>query len=163
MKMQHPPYHWVLVALVLVALLLTLSEAHGQSAGAAATFQGRPAMAGAQAGEGALAGPPQGGIGVQGSDMAERGLNLRKPSGLDQMAQARHDNSADIVAAAEPDLALRRDIAPKRRDVAPARDRSLAKDQRSGVRKTKRAAKRTISRARHGVAQIDSTAAAGNH
>ncbi len=168
MKMQHPPYHWILVGLVLVALLLTLSEAHGQSTGAAATFEGRPAIAGAQAGEGALAGPPQGGIGVQGSDMAQRSLNLRKPSGLDQMGQARRDNSADILAAAEPDLALRKDlavrkeIAPARRDVAPARDQSLAKDQRSTAKKTKRAARRTISRARHGVAEIDSTAAAAN-
>ena len=37
----------------LAVLLLTLSEAHGQSSGAAAAFEGRPAMAGAQAGQGA--------------------------------------------------------------------------------------------------------------
>jgi len=34
MKIQHSPSHWVMVALVLAALLLTLSEAHGQSPGA---------------------------------------------------------------------------------------------------------------------------------
>ena len=43
-----------------------------------------------------------------------------------------------------------------RKEVAPARDRSLAKDERSSVKKAKRAAKRTISRARHGVSEIDS-------
>lgn len=67
MKIQHSPHHWIAVALVLAVLLLTLSEAHGQSAGAAATFEGRPAMAGAQAGQGAMAGPPQGGIAVENS------------------------------------------------------------------------------------------------
>lgn len=166
MKMQHPPSHWIAVALVLLALLLTLSEAHGQSAGAAATFQGRPALAGAQAGEGALAGPPQGGIGVQGSDMAERGLHLRKPPGLEDMPQGTRDETVDVAAAAptdkiDTDAATRKDAAP-RRDVAPARDRSLAKEQRSSAQKGKRAAKRTISRARHGVAEIDSTAAAAS-
>ena len=31
MKTQHNPHHWVAVALVLAALLLTLSEAHGRA------------------------------------------------------------------------------------------------------------------------------------
>jgi len=31
MKIHHSPSHWVMIALVLAALLLTLSEAHGQS------------------------------------------------------------------------------------------------------------------------------------
>ena len=35
MKIHHSRSHWVMVALVLAAFLLTLSEAHGQSAGAA--------------------------------------------------------------------------------------------------------------------------------
>jgi hypothetical protein len=162
MKMQHPPYHWIMVALVLVALLLTLSEAHGQSAGAAATFQGRPALSGAQAGEGALAGPPQGGIGVQGSDLAERGLHLRKPSGVEEMPQGKGDENAGVAAAANTDAAnadAAKNVTP-RRDIAPARDQSLAKDQRSSAKATKRAAKRTLSRARHGVAEIDSAAPA---
>src|SRR5688572_20807945 len=78
MKIQHSPHHWVAVALVLAILLLTLSEAHGQSTGAAAAFEGRPAMAGAQAGQGAMAGPPQGGIAVESSaDMPRRDV---KPS-----------------------------------------------------------------------------------
>ena len=47
MKIHHSRSHWVMVALVLAAFLLTLSEAHGQSPGV-----------------------PQGGIGVQGSEAA---------------------------------------------------------------------------------------------
>ena len=118
MKTSHPPSHWIVVALVLAAFLLTLTEAHGQATGAA-VFEGRPAMAGAQGGQGAQAGMAQGGLGVQGSD----------------------------------DPALRKDIAP-------ARDPGVAKDQRSAVKKAKRGAKRTISRARHGVTPIDSAASA---
>jgi hypothetical protein len=78
MKIHHSPSHWVMIALVLAALLLTLSEAHGQSPGAAAVFEGRPAIAGAQGGLGAQAGVPQGGIGVQGSEAAESSVQLRK-------------------------------------------------------------------------------------
>ena len=85
MKIHHRPSHWVAVALVLVALLFALDEAHGQSGGAAAVFEGRPALAGAQAGLGAQAGPPQGGVGVQGQDAAQRNLHLRRPSGLGEL------------------------------------------------------------------------------
>jgi hypothetical protein len=154
MKMHHPPYHWIMIALVLVALLLTLSEAHGQATGAATVFEGRPSMAGAQAGQGAQAGPPQGGIGVQGNDLAGRGLQLRKPSGLQDMPQGKRDDNVDLAAA---NTAASSDVAA-RRDVAPARDRSLAKNERSSASKAKRAAKRTITRARHGVSEIDSVA-----
>lgn len=30
MKPQHPPYHWLLVALALLGFLLVFGEAHGQ-------------------------------------------------------------------------------------------------------------------------------------
>jgi hypothetical protein len=133
MKIQHSPHHWVAVALVLAILLLTLSEAHGQSTGAAAAFEGRPAMAGAQAGQGAMAGPPQGGIAVESnSDMT-----------------VRRDDSVQ-----------RRDVQP-RREVEPPRDQSLAKDERSAVKKGKRAAKRVIKRSRTGVGDIDTQSKAG--
>ncbi len=134
MKIHHSPHHWVAVALVLAALLLTLSEAHGQSSGAAAAFEGRPAMAGAQAGQGALAGPPQGGIGVQGanSNMAAR-----------EGAQPAQDNS--IIKPARDNGITK-----------PARDNSIAKEERSTVKKTKRAAKRVVKRSRTGVGEIDS-------
>jgi hypothetical protein len=132
MKIQHGPHHWLAVALVLAILLLTLSEAHGQSTGAAATFEGRPAMAGAQAGQGAMAGPPQGGIAVEGnSDMTVRREDLE-----------------------------RRDVLP-RREIQPGRDQSLAKDERSAVKKGKRAAKRVIKRSRTGVGDIDTQGKAG--
>jgi len=128
MKIHHKPQHWILVALVLLALLLTLSEAHGQT-GAGAVFEGRPAMAGAQAGQGALAGPPQGGIGAQGT-----------------VAQA--DNRA-----------AREEAKPARDPgIKPARDPSVAKDERT-VSKAKRTAKRVIKRARTGVGDIDAARA----
>jgi len=153
-KIQHPPSHWIMVALVLAALLLTLTEAHGQS-GAAALFEGRPALSGAQGGLGAQAGVPQGGLGVQGNVASERSVRpASDPSELDQMRQARRDGE-DVVAAAEPasaDVALDKNLA--RKEVSPGRDKSLAKDQRS-AKKATRAAKRSISRARHGNAPID--------
>jgi hypothetical protein len=155
MKMQHPPYHWLMVALVLLAVLFMFGEAWGQSNDAAATFQGRPAMAGAQAGQGALAGPPQGGLGVQGSQLAERSARRSNPSTLDQVESA-HRAGGDAIAAAEEDKTIRKDIAPRK-------DRGVAKEQRSAVRVAKRAAKRTISRARHGTSEIDSYAKAGGH
>jgi hypothetical protein len=85
--MIHHPTHWVGVAVV-AAMALLAFEAAGQQAtnnmspNASAVFQGRPAMSGAQAGLGAMAGPPQGGIGLQGSDGA--GLNLRAPHVITQ-------------------------------------------------------------------------------
>jgi len=145
MKIRHRPSHWIAVALVLAALLFTLNEAHGQGAGAAAVFEGRPAMAGAQGGLGAQAGPPQGGVGVQGSEAAERQLRLRRPSGLDGMAQASRED--EVMAA--------RDEARR------PKDRSIAKSERSAITKGKRAAKRTIEQARTGTSPVDSTAQAG--
>src|SRR3954468_7459356 len=96
MKVLHSPYHWITVALVASAALLTLSNVYGQRTDAAAMFQGRPAMAGAQAGTGAMAGPPQGGIGIQGQDNS--GVALRPPSGLRDMPQGTVTGSADAIA-----------------------------------------------------------------
>ncbi|MBC5782596.1 hypothetical protein H8N03_06540 [Ramlibacter sp. USB13] len=88
----HHPTHWLGVAVVLAMGCLAF-EAIGQqptnnlNPNAAAVFQGRPAMSGAQAGLGAMAGPPQGGLGLQGSDGS--GMNLRRPRIIEeQMAQA---------------------------------------------------------------------------
>ena len=145
MRMQHTPSHWVVVALVLVALLLTLREAHGQtqSPGAAAVFEGRPALAGAQAGLGAQAGPPQGGIGVQGPEAAERGVRLRRPKGLADMPKGEAAAASEVATAAPAG------------QLAKPKDTGVARDQRSAVSKTTRAAKRTIRRARTGTAEID--------
>ena len=78
----HHRTHWIGVALA-AALALVAIETSGQTTtNAAAVFEGRPAMAGAQAGLGAMAGPPQGGIGLQGSDGA--GINMRRPHVIEQ-------------------------------------------------------------------------------
>jgi hypothetical protein len=169
MKIQHRRYHWIAVAIALAALLLTLNEAHGQGSGAAATFEGRPAMAGAQGGLGAQAGPPTGGIGVQGTDAAQRSV-IPRGEGLvrDMPPQGQRDaGSTEAVPPANttpnttPNTAANTAAntdrtTPPHRDVKPGRDQSLAKDQRSSVSKAKRAAKRTITRGRHGNSEIDS-------
>jgi hypothetical protein len=85
----HHPTHWLAVAVV-VAMAMMAFEAWGQQTvhelrtnpNAQAVFQGRPAMSVAQAGLGAMAGPPQGGIGLQGSDGS--GRNLRRPHVVEQ-------------------------------------------------------------------------------
>ncbi len=153
MKIDHTPAHSVLLALVSAALLVTLSDARAQS-GAATVFEGRPAMAGAQGGMGAQSGMPQGGLGVQGNEAAERGLRLSKPSQLDEMQQARRAG-VDPIAAADTEQAANLAV---RKDIKPVPDRSLAKDQRSATRKISKAAKRTISRAKHGTSPIDTVA-----
>ncbi len=94
MKIQHSPYHWIAVALVLTALLLTLSGVHGQTT----------------------------------------------------------TTNIDVVAGTDSGLTQRGD------GVKPARDRSVAKDQGSSAKKMKRAAKRTATRSRHGVSEIDTEA-----
>jgi hypothetical protein len=108
----HHPAHWVGVALI-AALALLAFEAAGQqsthniSPNAAAVFQGRPYMSGAQAGTGAMAGPPQAGIGLQGSDGA--GLNLRRPHVIEQqMSPLPQVACADVprASAAEQTLCL---------------------------------------------------------
>lgn len=78
---KHHPTHWIGVAAV-AALALLAFEAAGQTAGASAMFEGRPALAGAQGGQGAQAGPAQGGIGLQGTEGAE--LRLRRPAIIEQ-------------------------------------------------------------------------------
>ena len=68
MRFNHRSWiHWFAVALVLALGLFTFNHARGQSAGAAAAFEGRPSLAGAQGGLGAQSGMAQGGIGVQGN------------------------------------------------------------------------------------------------
>ena len=116
--MIHHRSHWIAVAIVLAIGLLAYEFAHGQSltrpsANAEAVFQGRPALAGAQAGLGVMAGPPQGGIGLQGSDGA--GRSLRAPHVItQQMSPLPPVACADVprVSAAEQPLCL-----PQVRDV----------------------------------------------
>lgn len=127
---RHHPTHWIAVAVVLVVALLTLREAHGQSTNAAAVFEGRPALAGAQAGLGAQAGPPQGGIGLQGSDGAE--LNLRPPRAVrearqENMPQGEPAGDAERVAALDEERLLPPKLEP---DLTPAQARTQARQAR---------------------------------
>lgn len=82
MSHPHSP-HWLGVAAALGLALVTLQAAAQTSTtnvspNAGAVFQGRPSMSGAQAGQGAQAGPAQGGIGLQGSKGS--GVTLRRPA-----------------------------------------------------------------------------------
>ena len=125
----NPARHLATAALMAVAALCPLSQAWAQAQGAGALFEGRPAMAGAQGGQGAQAGMPQGGLGVQGAQ-AEKGLNLRKPSGLDAMPPL--PGSAAAVASTAP---------PSNVDMTLKKDAGAATVQRSGLNKAQRAAK----------------------
>ena len=125
--------HWFVVALIAGLALFTFNHAWGQSTNAAAAFEGRPALAGAQGGLGAQGGVPQGGIGVQGNEAAQRQLNLRKPSGLDKMP---------AVPGPVPEVVP----VPTRSDVTlvPKKD-NIAKEMRSPVKKIRKATKRAPS------------------
>jgi len=151
MKTPHHPTHWVSIALVTAAALLTITEAAGQSTGAGAVFEGRPAMAGAQAGQGAMAGPPQGGIGLQGAEGSK--LSLRRPAIVDQPVAGDMPQGAPAVTLANSNSADVRaaDLAPAQRE----RDSGIAKQQRSPSDKVRRAAKRTVEGAKYGVSPID--------
>ena len=140
---HHSPTHWLVVAVVAIVALFTFGHARGQGANASAAFEGRPSLAGAQGGLGAQAGMPQGGLGVQGNEAAQRQLNLRKPSGLGAMP---------ATPATEPSMAP----VSSRSDVTlvPKKD-EVARDVRSPTRKVKKAAKRTLERSRTGVGGFD--------
>ena len=95
---KHHRGHWVAVALV-AGLALLAFEVAGQGTGAVAMFAGRPALAGPQAGLGAQAGPPQGGIGLQGSDGAQ--LNLRPPQAVREAQEVAATCQGPTASAAE--------------------------------------------------------------
>ena len=122
-------------ALVGAAVAGALPLALAQATGAGAVFEGRPAMAGAQGGQGAQAGMAQGGLGVQGSE-GQTGVNLRKPTGLDAATPAvPRDPGVGSPGAAKGEL-------------APRKDPGIAKEQRSGAAKARRVVKRAGERAR---------------
>lgn len=126
--MMHHPTHWIAVALV-AALGLIALEASGQSTGAAAMFEGRPSLAGAQAGLGAQAGPAQGGIGVQGTEAAE--MNLRKPRIIEEaasqdMPQGQRAEGA-VVALLDEERILPPKVTP---ETTPSEARQMVREQR---------------------------------
>jgi len=143
MKVLHSHYHWLAIAAAAAWSLLSVSHVYGQHNDASSMFDGRPAMAGAQAGTGAMAGPPQGGIGVQGQENS--GLALRPPSGLRDMPQGKVGPSADSIAV---NHAVKDD-----KDVVP-KDNSFAPEQRSAAKKVKKAARTVRKQSHYGVATI---------
>ena len=149
MKLQHTPWHWIAVAVVLAVALFTLNEAHGQSTGAAAVFEGRPAMSGAQAGQGPMAGPAQGGIGPQTPSEPRAGIDFRRDGGGPAVPR---DSGIDRVGQGE--LSPRRD---RGQEVVPRdRDPGAVTEQKRSASKAKRAGKRTVERAKRGVSGVDS-------
>ncbi|RZJ14784.1 MAG: hypothetical protein EOO54_19060 [Haliea sp.] len=121
MKTHHSPRQWTTAALVAAAAWLPMTGAVAQT-GADAVFQGRPSMAGAQAGQGAMAGPPQGGIGLQGSEGT--GLTLRRPAIVDappaNMPQGKmEDPPAEPSASDKMERAAKRTSEGQRYGVSP--------------------------------------------
>lgn len=143
MNAYHSPHHWIPVAIVVAVALLTLTEVHGQRTDSTAVFQGRPAMAGANAGTGAMAGPPQGGIGVQGQDRSQLAVRGRAPAASDAATESRAVRNDKEIAP------------PRDKDVAPPRDKGVAKDSRSVAQRAKDAVKRLVQRSKHGVSDRD--------
>ena len=145
--------HWIAAATVLPVTLFMFGHVHGQGTGSEQVFQGRPAMAGAQGGTGAMAGPPQGGVGPQSVDQAGGGLVLRAPG----------KNSTDAPVPRDPGVGTPGDtggLKPKRdRDLdggVVKRDRDATGTGNSTTSKAKRGVKRSLERARRGVSGVDS-------
>lgn len=145
--------NWIAVAAVVPITLCMVGHVHGQGTGSEAVFQGRPAMAGAQGGTGAMAGLPQGGVAPQSVDQPGGGVQLRKPSGLEQP-------QGDQAVPRDPGMGTPGttpgELKPKRdRDPGEVvkRDRDATGD--STARKAKRGVKRSYERVRRGVPGID--------
>ena len=101
---KHPLAHWLGVAAV-AAMALLAFEVMGQATNAEAMFQGRPALAGAQAGQGAMAGPAQGGLGLQGDEGAQINLRPSVIAGLNDRRDAQKLAPCDgptVSAASNP-------------------------------------------------------------
>lgn len=152
MKLHHTSWYWVVVAAVLAVALFTLGEAHGQSVGANAMFEGRPAMAGAQAGQGPMAGPPQGGLAPQSTEDLRGALAMGRRPNQNAGPEIPRDPGVDNPAGGELKPQRDRDSGEViQRD----RDRNGLSDQGSAAGKAKRAARRSAERSRRGVPAFD--------
>ena len=145
----HAHHHGAVVALVGLALLLALSDAHGQSPAAAAA-QARPALAGAQGGLGAQPGLAQGGLAAQGSGGAQLEIPLRRPGKTTEPPVVLA--TPEVMAQAPAPRASASDMASPRK--------SEVKPPESTSRKAARGAKRSLERARHGTSGIDAQGSA---
>jgi hypothetical protein len=152
---QNTLSQWIAAAAVLPVTLCMIGHVYGQtgSTGSEAVFQGRPAMAGAQGGTGAMAGPPQGGVGPQSVDQAGGGLVLRPPG----------QNGTDAPVPRDPGVGTPGNSGS---DVTPKRDRDSdgavqkrgreSSGTESTTKKATRGAKRSYERSKHGVSGVDS-------
>jgi hypothetical protein len=173
MKMQPTAWFWIVAAAVLAVALFTVGPAHGQSTGAKAVFEGRPAMAGAQAGTGAMAGPPQGGVGPQSPEDPGAGVTFqrRAPTSTDPAVSAANAPAANGPSVPRDpggvDRPAKDGVQPRNDGLQPQRDRdsgNVIKRERgqqdaaggSTTKKAQRGAKRSIERARRGVSGVDS-------
>ena len=170
MQSQRTLSQWIAIAAVVPVVVFTFGHVHGQaqnqgSTGAQATFQGRPAMAGAQAGTGAMAGPPQGGVAPQSTDQPGGGLVLRAPESIRNRDVTPKQPDQDMPRQGEQ--AVPRDPGvdvPKDGELSPRRDRddgevikrdrdSAGTDQSTG-KKVRKSARRTLEHSRRGVPSV---------
>jgi hypothetical protein len=158
-RMQPTAWFWVVAAAIVAVALFTVGNVHGQTSGSSAAFEGRPAMGGAQAGTGAMAGPPQGGLTPQSPSDAGGGIGARRdnpqvngPSVPRDPRPVPRDPGMDkSVGGGELQPQRDRDEVIKR-----DRDDHGLQQQSKSTGKAKRAGKRSIERARRGVSGVDS-------
>lgn len=161
-RMQPTAWFWIIAAAIVAVALFTVSNVHGQTSGSSAAFEGRPAMAGAQGGTGAMAGPPQGGLSPQSPSDRGGGINPRRDT--DNPAQANGPAVPRDPGPIPRDPGLDRsvgggEVRPQRdRDEVIKRDRDDhgLQQQNKGTSKARRATKRSVERARRGVSGVDS-------
>lgn len=162
-RMQPTAWFWIVAAAVLAVALFTVGNVHGQSAGAKAVFEGRPAMAGAQAGTGPMAGPPQGGVAPQSPEDPGAGIRVQRqlPSSTDPAVTTANGPALprDPGGVGGP---TRDGVQPRNVGVPVQRDRDgdivqreRGQDLTGGDRKVQRGAKRTVERARRGESGVN--------
>jgi hypothetical protein len=156
MKLHHTSWYWFAVVAVTAVALFTLNEAHGQSTGPKAVFEGRPAMAGAQAGQGPMAGPPQGGLSTQSTEDARGGIPLRKKPTEPDGNGPNVPRDPGLANPAGGELKPQPDRDPGNVIKRDREGREGISDQGHATGKAKRAAKRTYERAKRGVSGVDS-------
>ncbi len=162
-RMQPTAWFWIVAAAIVAVALFTVGNVHGQTSGSSATFEGRPAMAGAQGGTGAMAGPPQGGLSPQSPSDPGGGINARRdnntPTGANGPAVPRDPGPIPRDPGVDRSVGGGGEVRPQRdRDDVIKRDRDQhgLQQQSKGTNKAKRATKRSVERARRGVSGVDS-------
>jgi hypothetical protein len=171
--MQPTAWFWIVAAAVLAVALFTVGNAHGQSTGSGAAYQGRPAMSGAQSDLGTMSGPPQGGLAPQSTEDVGGGIGARRQAGMaapaangPQVPRDRGLERSQDGPATPRDSGMERlpgsggELRPQRDrggDVIKRdRDENGLQQQGKTSQKAKRAGKRSVERARRGVSGVDS-------